>query len=157
LSKVKRKEVNRKVKEWVGRYLTAEIVSTVLSLAAAFLVKYIWDNDIMSAYAGSIVASISFYGLILLKDVRSSQNKYKAENRVYNYKSFLKDFRNLLVEFGPSEIFDVVLVRPFCMYIFPKLMGNFMLGTFVGKLFADFIFYIPAIFMYEMRKKHLKN
>jgi len=146
-----------KFREWINRYLTAEIISTVLSIAAAFVVKHIWDNNIAAAYAGSIVASVSFYGWILFIDVRHSRIKHKSENRGYNYKSVLKDFRNLLVEFGPSEILDVALVRPFFMYIFPILIGNFMIGTFVGKIFADIVFYIPAIFMYELRKKHMKN
>lgn len=141
----------------MNRYLFAEIISTILSLAAAYFVKYVSDNDIAAAYAGSVVASVSFYGLILFKDVRISRKKYRSESKKYSYKTFLKDFRNLLVEFGPSEILDVALVRPFFMYIIPIIISNFMLGTFIGKIFADIVFYIPAIFMYEMRKKHLNN
>jgi len=157
MNKVKRKEAKSKFREWINRYLTAEIVSTVLSLAAAYAAKIIWDNDIAAAYAGSIVASVSFYGWILYKDVRTNLKKHKSENRDYNFKSFVKDFRNLMIEFGPSEILDVLFVRPFFMYIFPGLIDNFMVGTFVGKICADIVFYIPAIFMYEMRKKHLDD
>ena len=71
-------------------------------------------------------------------------------------KSFLKDFRNLIIEFGPAELMDVLAVRPFFMYLIPTLMSNFILGSFIGKTIADITFFIPAIVMYELRKKHLK-
>ena len=141
----------------MDRYLAVEIISTILSLGAAYFVKYVSDNDIAAAYAGSVVASVSFYGLILFKDVKLSRKKHRSESKKYNFKSVWKDFRNLLVEFGPSEILDVALVRPFFMYVIPIIISNFMLGTFIGKILADIVFYIPAIFMYEIRKKHLNN
>jgi len=54
-------------------------------------------------------------------------------------------------------ILDVVIVRPFFMYFIPKLTSNFLLGTFIGKMIADIAFYIPAIIMYEVRKKHFPD
>jgi hypothetical protein len=41
------------------------------------------------------------------------------------------------------------------MYLIPKLMGDFILGTLVGKIIADLFFFVLAIVMYELRKKHL--
>ena len=71
--------------------------------------------------------------------------------------AYFKDLRNLIIEFGPSEILDVLAVRPFFMYLMPKVMGEFVLGTFVGKMIADVVFFIPAVVMYEVRKKHLND
>ncbi len=79
----------------------------------------------------------------------------KTVKKKYEFKSFFTDFKNLIVEFGPAEILDVLAVRPFFMYLIPKLTGEFLLGTFIGKMIADVIFFIPAIIMYEVRKKHL--
>ena len=65
MNEVKRKDIKAKFREWMDRYLAVEIISTILSLGAAYFVKYVSDNDIAAAYAGSVVASVSFYGLIL--------------------------------------------------------------------------------------------
>jgi hypothetical protein len=72
-------------------------------------------------------------------------------------KGFFKTVRNLVVEFGFSEVLDSLFVRPFCMYVFPLLVGNFFVGILVAKVAADIIFYIPTITAYELRKKHMKD
>jgi len=41
------------------------------------------------------------------------------------------------------------------MYLIPKLTGEFILSTLVGKIIADIFFFVLAIVMYELRKKHL--
>jgi ABC-type proline/glycine betaine transport system permease subunit len=61
-----------------------------------------------------------------------------------------------MVEFGPAEVLDVLAVRPFFMYLIPTLMTNFIVGSFIGKTLADIVFFVPAILMYEVRKKHLR-
>jgi len=99
----------------------------------------------------------SFYGIIAYGDVRKSLRHHRKHALRYNFASYFKDLRNLIIEFGPSEILDVLAVRPFFMYLMPKLMGEFVLGTFVGKMIADLVFFIPAIIMYEVRKKHLSD
>lgn len=147
--------MKEKVKEYLKRYLVADIVSTVLSLATAWFIMESTTDRVLAAFVGSAVASIAFYLYIAIKDVRKSLKRHKTANEKYKIKSFLIDFRNLIIEFGPAELLDVLAVRPFFMYLMPKLMGDFMLGTFVGKLIADVAFFVPAILMYELRKKHL--
>lgn len=147
--------MKKKIKEWLKRYLFAEILSTILSLGTAWSIKVYFNEDVMAAFAGSAMASISFYGLVAFSDVRKNLKYHKKHKLKYGFNSYIKDFRNLLVEFGPSEILDVIAVRPFFMYLIPKLTGEFLLGTFIGKMIADVIFFIPAVVMYEIRKKHL--
>ncbi|MCF8366789.1 MAG: hypothetical protein K9H16_13460 [Bacteroidales bacterium] len=154
MKKQKTRHSKLRLREWLHRYLIAEIISSVLSLSAAFFVKHRWDQDVAAAFAASLVASVSFYGWILFKDVQLRQSHLKNENLSYTFRLFLHDIRNLLVEFGPAEILDLAIVRPFSMYIFPILINDFMLGTLIGKIIADILFYIPAIFMYELRKKY---
>ncbi len=146
-----------KIREWIERYLLADILSTGLSLATAWVIHRTTGDNVLAAFLGSAMASISFYGLIAYSDVRKSLKLHRKNALRYNFASYFKDLRNLIIEFGPSEILDVLAVRPFFMYLMPKLMGEFVLGTFVGKMIADFVFFIPAIIMYEVRKKHLTD
>ncbi len=113
------------------------------------------DDRLLSAYAGSVMASVAFYLYIAFQDVRKSVKEHKEAEERYKATSFLKVLRNLIVEFGPAELIDLLVVRPFFMYLIPKLMSDFIIGTFIGKLIADVLFYLPAIIMYEIRKKHL--
>lgn len=147
--------MKKKIKEWFNRYFIAEIVSTFLSLGTAWFVKITFNENVIAAFAGSAAASLGFYGTIAFSDIRKSLKHHRKHKLKYGFISYCKDFRNLIIEFGPSEILDVIAVRPFFMYLIPRLTGNFLLGTFIGKMIADVIFYIPAIVMYEIRKKHL--
>lgn len=147
--------MKKKIIKWIKRYLIADVISTILSLATAWLIMERSGDRVLAAFVGSAVASISFYGIVAYSDVRKSLKKHRADNKKYKIKSFLLDFRNLIIEFGPAELLDVLAVRPFFMYLIPKLTGDFLLGTFIGKMIADIIFFVPVIIMYELRKKHL--
>ncbi|MFK5856815.1 MAG: hypothetical protein QM503_11835 [Bacteroidota bacterium] len=147
--------MKKKIMVWVKRYLLADVLSTILSLGTAWLIMEQSGDRVLAAFVGSAVASVSFYFTIAFSDVRKSLKQHRAESRKYKIKSFLVDFRNLIIEFGPAELLDVLAVRPFFMYLIPKLTGDFLLGTFIGKMIADVIFFIPAIIMFELRKKHL--
>jgi len=149
--------MKKKLKEWLKRYILAEIVSTILSVGTAWIIKVSFDENVIAAFAGSIMASVGFYGIIAFNDIRKNIKHHQKHGIGYGIIPFLKDFRNLIVEFGPAEILDVVVIRPFFMYFVPKLTSNFLMGTFIGKIIADIAFYIPAIIMYEVRKKHFPD
>ena len=149
--------MKNKIREWIKRYLLADILSTVLSLATAWFIHRETGDNVLAAFVGSAMASISFYGIMAYIDVRKSLKHHRKHDLRYGFSAYFKDLRNLIVEFGPSEILDVLAVRPFFMYLMPELMGDFLLGTFVGKMIADVVFFIPAIIMYEVRKKHLSD
>ena len=146
-----------KIKEWMRRYLLAEILSTLLSLVTAWGINRTTGDNVLAAFAGSAMASVSFYGIIAYNDVRKSLKHHRKHDLSYGFVAYFKDFRNLIMEFGPSEILDVVAVRPLFMYLMPKVIGEFVLGIFIGKMIADVVFFIPAIVMYEVRKKHLND
>ena len=149
--------MKNKIREWIRRYLPAEILSTVLSLGTAWFIHRTTGDNVLAAFVGSAMASISFYGIIAYGDVRQSLKHHRKHDLRYGFAAYLKDLRNLIIEFGPSEILDVLAVRPFFMYLMPKVMGEFLLGAFVGKMIADVVFFIPAVVMYEVRKKHLND
>jgi len=147
--------VKSKIREWIRRYLLADILSTLLSLATAWMINRTTGDNVLAAFLGSAMASISFYGIIAYSDVQKNLKHQRRHRLTYGFMAYVKDLRNLIIEFGPAEILDVLAVRPFLMYLMPKLIGGFLLGTFIGKMIADVIFFIPAIVMYEFRKKHL--
>lgn len=149
--------MKKKILEWIKRYLLADVLSTVLSLGTAWLIMEQSGDRVLAAFVGSAIASVVFYFTVAFSDVRKSIKQHKIDNEKYKTKSFLIDFRNLIIEFGPAELLDVLAVRPFFMYLIPKLTGDFLLGTFIGKMIADVIFFIPAIIMFELRKKHLEK
>jgi len=147
--------MKKKLKEWIGRYLPAEIISTILSVSSAWFVKSYFNEAVLAAFVGSLMASVGFYGTMAFRDISKALEHHRKHQMKYGIISFLKDFRNLLVEFGPAEIIDVVIVRPFLMYSAPQFTDSFLLGTFIGKMSADVVFYVFAVIMYEVRKKHL--
>jgi len=100
--------VKNKIKEWLRRYLLAEILSTVLSLATAWIIHRTTGDNVIAAFGGSAMASISFYGIIAYSDVRKSLKHHKKHDLSYGLVAYFKDLRNLVIEFGPSEILDVL-------------------------------------------------
>jgi len=67
---------------------------------------------------GTIGDNLGYYGFIFVRDIIQSRKPQK-QNCQYNLKSFIKNIRNIVIEFGPAEIIDSLLIRPACMYFFP--------------------------------------
>jgi hypothetical protein len=149
--------MNLKVKEWLKRYVPANIFCTVCTLIVAYITFSATHNRVLTAFLSSIIGTICFYLFLLVRDVISTVKKNKSESKRYSFISFLKNIRNLAIEFGFSEILDVLVVMPLFMYIFPLIIGDVIIGTLVAKIVADIVFYVPTIIAYELRKKHLKD
>lgn len=147
--------VKKKLKEWLKRYLPAEIVGTVTALAAAVIAKFYSDNLIFTAYAGSIGEAIGFYSTILFQNILQETRRRKIENQSLKASDFVKIVTRIVLEFGPAGLIDGLFLRPLLMFIFPVLLNNFTIGILVGKIAGDFTFYILVILSYEFasRKK----
>ena len=148
------KFVKEKFKEWAKRYVPAEVLAVIGALIGATLIYFLTNNRIFAAYGGAIGENIGYYSLIISKDIRRSVEMHRNKKLKYGVKSFLKDLRNILVEFGFSETLDSFIIRPFAMYIFPIILGSYSLGIIIGKFVADITFYMPTIIFYEFRKKY---
>jgi hypothetical protein len=142
-----------KVHEWSKRYLPAEIVCTITALIGAGVTHYITGNPIATAFAGTWGENIGYYGYISYTDLKKRKNK----NKKLNFMQYLLHIRDLIFEFGFSEILDSFLIRPALMYVIPQMLNNVMVGIFIAKITADIIFYIPTIIAYELKKKYIKN
>jgi len=138
------------------RYFPAEIFSIMGALLGAQIVFILTGNRILSAYAGAIGDNLFYYGLIVIREIITDAKHSKNNNQKHGIKGLLKTIRNIMVEFGPAEFLDSLILRPFCLYLFPILLKNYTMGIIVGTVAASFVFYIPTIIAYELRKKHLK-
>lgn len=139
------------VRQWVRRYLPAEVVGAFTAVLASYLGYKLTNNYILAAYCATIGENIGYYGSILTRDLLLA---YKGRKNNYSLKDTYRVIRNMFIEFGFAELLDSLVIRPSCMYFFPKLINNLILGTFLGKIVADLIFYVPTIFFYELKKKY---
>lgn len=145
-----------KFKEIFNRYFPAEIFATFTAMLGAFIVFRLTGNKLIAAYAGTISEGIGFYSFIVIRDVTESIKSDHELKQKYGLVHFLKDIRNIVLEFGFSEVFDLFIIRPCSMYAFTLWISNFGLGILVGKAVADVIFYVPSAIAYQLEKKYLK-
>ena len=62
--------------------------------------------------------------------------------------------RNILIEFGPAETLDSLVVRPGLMYVLPTIInGPHVLLFLVAKFSADIVFYGMAIIGHRLARR----
>ncbi|UYZ59358.1 hypothetical protein [Hymenobacter latericus] len=149
--------MKQKVKEWLRRYLPAEILSVVATLACAAWAHWATGNRITTALAGTWGGNVAYFGYILLIDVLYARRTRHAHGQRYTGRTFLKNLRALFVEFGVAELADSFVIRPALMYTLPAMVGSLSGGILLAKLLADVTFYVPAIISYELSKKRLRK
>lgn len=138
-----------KLKRWLNRYLPSEFFGTLGALFGGYLADYFFHNAIVTALAATWGENTLYYGSMILREIQ----KQLSLNPRRTLRAFVKTFRNMVLEFGPTEYFDGIFIRPFFMYVGPKVTGNLWWGLIAGKLAADISFYIPTIISYELRSK----
>jgi ornithine decarboxylase len=134
-----------RVREWIGRYLVAELAGLTTALLAALAVTS-WDPDqlAVAAYASALGEGVGFYAGFLV--VRYLREEIDGPPR----RRIAVIVAAAVVEFGPAEIVDTVLIRPAAMYLASWATGNVIIGVLIGKVAADVVFYGLAITSYEM-------
>jgi hypothetical protein len=147
-----------KLGEWLLRFLPAELIGTLLAVLSSYYTLSFSGNKILAAYMGAIGNSIGFYGLIFLQDIFILRKQRRITNAQLTSGDYMRVLKIMLLEFGPAELLDSLLLRPFAMYIFPLIIHNYAIAILVAKLASDIIFYIPVIISYELRmSKNKKN
>ena len=147
----------KKIKEWLKRYLPAEIIGTVTAVTAASVTHLFSDNLLFIAYAGSLGEGIGFYSTVFIQHVILITKGRSKENKTVSFSDFSKITTHIVLEFGPAGLIDGLLLRPFFLYLFPILMQKFTLGILAGKIAGDVTFYILVIFSYEIHKRNRKH
>jgi hypothetical protein len=146
-----------RVKEWLKRYLPAEILSVAATLATAWFTYQVTGNGIKTALAGTWSGNIAYFGYILAVDMWQTRQACKARQQPYRWLIFWKNVKALAVEFGVAEIADSLFIRPLLMYYLPLWLGSLSKGILLAKLAADVTFYVPAIISYELSKKRFRK
>lgn len=151
-----RQSLKVKRKEWLRRYIPAEVLGTIIALIGAWSVYVHTHSFIAAAAAGWLGEGIGFYGYFITTELLSSAERY-AQYSILKRLSLAAAAAstNLLVEFMPAEIVDSFIVRPFAMYEAPHFIHPYPVGFLVGKFSADILFYVLAIIGYEVRKSWL--
>ena len=129
-----------RVLSWLRRYLPAELVALPSALLFAYAAGSLTGSSAAAAFAGTWGENLGFYGLFLGRELR----------RRGHVRALPAAVRDLVLEFGPAETLDSLLIRPAFMYAGLSLAPNPMLGVLAGKLAADVTFYAPAIASYEL-------
>jgi hypothetical protein len=146
-----------KMEDWVQRYLPAEMISIITTLLFASVARYTTQSYLIAAIAGTFGENVGYYGFLTFQEIRNSKKHHRKTHKKYGIMAFLKNIRDLILEFGFAEWVDSGFVRPLFLYVLPKALGNFTVGVVVAKLAADLVFYCLIITAYELRKKYLRN
>ena len=139
----------RHVRGWARRYLPAEIAGLVTALAAALVAFRMSGSAASAALAGTAGEALGYYGTIGIRDLR----RHRRAGGVGRWQALARTGRDAAIEFGPAEIVDTLLVRPGLMFAGPLVTGSLIVGTLVGKVAADIVFYAFAISGYEVRTR----
>lgn len=138
--------LNSPLQSWAQRYLLAEILSTVCALLAAAGVYALAGHALAAALANTVAGSLSFYAVMLAREQRGG------------LRDVPRAVGALVLEFGPAEALDTLLVRPSLLYAGMTFGPNPQLGVLLGKLAADVCFYAPAIVSHELlRRRHKRS
>lgn len=145
-----------KRKEWLRRYVPAEILGTIIALIGAWAVFAQTHSYIAATAAGWVGEGIGFYGYFVTTELLLGAQRYRQHapfRRVFLAAGAAST--NLVVEFLPAELLDNFIIRPFLMYLLPHYIHPYPVGFLAGKFSADIIFYAFAIVGYELRKRWL--
>jgi len=143
-----------RVKRWLHRYGPAEVAGIGTALLGSYAVHALTGNEIAAAFGGALGETIGFYGVIIGREIRRDAEAARIAELPYGLRLWLRTATYLILEFGPAEILDTGIIRPFTMGVGTRLLGR-ALGIPLGKLAADVTFYVPVILIYEWRRRRM--
>jgi hypothetical protein len=144
--------VRERVVSWLRRYGLAELAGIATALAGSNLVFALTRNEIAAAYGAVLGENLGFYGLMVTRELRGDRRLARANGQLYGARGALRTAASLVLEFGPAEALDSILIRPAAIGLGTLYLGR-PWGVIAGKLAADVTFYIPVIVAHEMRRR----
>jgi hypothetical protein len=146
--------MQRKAREWFGRYLPMEITGTLAAVMVALAVSGLGGSWLQAAVAAGIAETVGYYGVAALREARR-YDALKGQRRGVRRAWFvmLRTTRDLTTEFGAAELLDSTLLRPALMIFMTGVTTDLAMGVFGGKLLADAAFYALAIAGYEGKQR----
>ena len=151
-----KRNLKSKRKEWLRRYIPAEIIGTTAALIGAWTVYAHTHSFVVATASGWVGEGIGFYGYFIVFELATNSKHYSHHAFIKRVSlAVVAASTNLFVEFMPAEIFDNFIVRPYLMYLAPHYIHPYPIGFLAGKFSADLLFYVLAIVGYEARKHWL--
>jgi hypothetical protein len=141
---------------WLRRYLPAEAAGTGTALLCAGVAHAAGGDLAAVALAGAWGENLGYYGTVGARDLRRAlaARQGAAPGRARRVQGALGEvLRGLLLEFGPAEALDSVLVRPLAMGAAARVIPQVGVAVLVGKVAADLLFYVPTVLAYERRRR----
>ena len=139
---------NNKVLQWCRRYLPSEAAGVLAATLCGLLALWATGEPVWATTAAVAGEGFAYYGVIFGRELRWRMQGGAVRSLLL----VLVIVRDLLLEFGPAELADTLLVRPLMIYAGLTLVPVAWLGIALGKLAADFFFYVPTIVIFEMRQ-----
>lgn len=132
---------------FLRRYGYAELISAIFSYLLAWMAAIVWDDKILVSYLASAGAFLGFYIVMIIRELKGFDN-----TEGFSQSKILKIISsNLLIEFGFSEILDIFLFRPACIYIAQISIPNFTLAIITGNIAANILFFLISAFMFSRK------
>jgi hypothetical protein len=132
-----------KTVEWLQRYAPMEVAGSISAVVIGVMTWMLTRHMSAAVWSASIAEGIGYYGYAGVR-----------ESRRQSHRNLVKVVGTLLLEFGPGELIDSLLVRPAAMYLAFAVTHQVLTGILVGKVLADIAFYAVTISCYELRKRH---
>ncbi len=145
-----------RLKTWLRRYGLSELAGIAAAFGGSWLLQGATDSVIAAAYGASIGEALGFYGSLVAREMIEDAYAAGARRSAYGLREMAGTWRGLFLEFGPAELLDTGIIRPFAMGLGTQVLGR-GLGIVAGKLMADVAFYVPVIYTYERRKRRQRG
>ncbi|MET0724843.1 MAG: hypothetical protein ABWY36_00735 [Leifsonia sp.] len=142
---------------WIRRYLAPEIVGTVSALLGAWTAYGATGSIAAAAICGTAAETIGYYAVVVVRCVRGHAASADVRGLPSPWRRALvivgRSVRSVVAEFGPAELVDTLLVRPFLLWVVPLALGPTPAAWLIGKLAADVVFYTVAITSFEVGRR----
>jgi|SRR3989338_4587059 len=145
--------MHKRLKEWLARYGPAEIAGKSCAVILSTGAQLLWHNGILSAYFGTVGDNLGYYGMIIGRETHKKIKLHRRRGTRYGFKDVIVHARDLIIEFGPGELLDSLIIRPFTMAVFPLFIPQYQAAILLASITADTLFYIPTVISYELKKK----
>ncbi len=140
-----------KVRLWVRRYGVAELVGLVTAILGYAVAKSAGAGMVLAAYGATIGENVGYYGVLTVREFVHDIRAARGADPTYRGRGTARTIANLLIEFGPAEALDAVVVRPLSIGLATAALGG--TGVVIGKIAADLVFYVPVVITFEVRRR----
>lgn len=141
------------MKNWFIEFVLPELTGIPMAIVFASTAYSFSQDRIYSAFLGTVGENIGYYGFIIVRQFFRTNRKGGLFGSRHLVTLFLKDLSHLASIFGPAEVIDSLIFRPFFMYMMPVLLMSYSVGIVVAKVVADIFFLAVVIIASEVRKR----